>query len=68
MKTIKIDPAVHLELKSFIAQNPVENMSDFSGFAILTLLKTKGHKFVLKATKTFVKSPKIKSPSTNNKK
>lgn len=45
MKTLKIAPKVHEELKVFVARNNEENMSDFAGFAIMRLLAEHGHKF-----------------------
>jgi hypothetical protein len=45
MKTLKISPAVHQELKVFVASNPGETISDVAGYAIMMHLKNKGHKF-----------------------
>jgi hypothetical protein len=56
MKTVKIAPKVHTELKIFIAQNEGEDMSSFAGYAIMKELKERGHKFVL--------TPKKKSKLT----
>lgn len=44
-KTLKIPETVHKELKVYIAKTG-ENMTDFSGLAIMEKLKTSGHKFV----------------------
>jgi hypothetical protein len=46
-KNLKIAPAVHTELKVFVAQNPGESMEDFSGFAIMKELRERGHAFVM---------------------
>ena len=50
-KTLKIPESVHKELKVYIAKTG-ENMTDFSGSAIIDKLKLKGHKFVLPTNKT----------------
>jgi hypothetical protein len=44
MKSIKISPEVHKELKMYVAKTG-ENISDFSGLAIMQSLKNNGHKF-----------------------
>ena len=44
-KTLKIPEHVHQELKVFIAQNK-DNMTEFSGLAIMKELKERGHKFI----------------------
>lgn len=46
MKTIKIPPKVHQELKRFVADNPQESMIDFAGFAIMNELRLRGHRFL----------------------
>lgn len=45
MKTLKISPSIHQELKMFVAANPGEKVTDVAGYAIMTYLKNKGHKF-----------------------
>lgn len=44
-KTLKIPETVHKELKVYIAKSG-DNMTAFSGMAIMEKLKTVGHKFV----------------------
>jgi len=46
MKTLKLSPAVHTELKTYVAQRPSENMTDVAGLAIMKYLSEQGHKFV----------------------
>ena len=46
MKTVKITPWVHRELKVFIARNE-GNITEFADTAILSMLATKGHKIKL---------------------
>ena len=45
MKTIKIPPKVHQEVKRFLADNPKETIPEFVGLAIMNELKQRGHKF-----------------------
>jgi hypothetical protein len=51
MKTVKISPSVHKELKTYVAQKE-ENISDVAGFAIMEYLKASGHKFTSPKSKT----------------
>lgn len=51
MKTIKIYPKVHTELKTYAAINNV-NMEVYASQAILKLLKEDGHKFIFPEKKT----------------
>ena len=45
MKTIKIYPKVHTELKTFAAIHNI-NMEVYASQAILKMLKEDGHKFI----------------------
>lgn len=44
-KSIRIASKVHKEVKIYVANNEGENITDFVGFAVMTYLKQKGHKF-----------------------
>lgn len=50
MKTVKIAPAVHTELKLFVAAKS-ESISDVAGYAIMLYLKNCGHKFTVSKKK-----------------
>ena len=50
MKTVKISPSVHKELKTFVAQKE-ENVSYVAGLAIMQYLKSKGHTFMIPPVK-----------------
>jgi hypothetical protein len=45
MKTVKIPDLVHKELKRFCVDEE-EKIEDFSGYAIMKELKSRGHKFI----------------------
>lgn len=45
MKTLKITPEVHKELKMYVVAKEGENMEDVAGLAIMEYLKASGHKF-----------------------
>lgn len=54
VKTLKIPQSVHKELKVYLARTG-ENMTDFSGLAIMEKLKSSGHKFILSSRKSKIK-------------
>jgi hypothetical protein len=63
MKTIKIYPKVHVELKTFCAIKE-ENMEVYASQAILKRLKEDGHKFVFGGEP---KKQKLKTSNTKTK-
>ena len=61
MKTIKIAPLVHLEMKTFCAIKG-DNMEVYASQAILKKLKEDGHKFIFPKDST-----KYKTTNTTKK-